>query len=57
MTTAHVQLLNMIKISIDQLANDETLSRRRTMRELIDIRNYILGALENIRNETSGETK
>jgi hypothetical protein len=57
MTTTHEQLLYMIKTSIDQLANDQTVPRRQTMRELIDIREYIQQAVENIRDETVGETK
>jgi len=57
MTTTHEQLLHMIKTSIDQLANDQTVPRRQTMRELIDIREYIQHAVENIRDETMGQTK
>jgi hypothetical protein len=57
MTTTHEQLLYMIKTSIDQLANDQTVPRRQTMRELIDIREYIQQAVENIRDETVGQTK
>jgi hypothetical protein len=57
MTTTHEQLLNLIKTSIDQLANDQDVPRRQTMRELIDIREYIQQAVENIRDETVGQTK
>jgi hypothetical protein len=57
MITTHEQLLNTIKTSIDQLANDQAVPRRQTMRELIDIREYIQQAVENIRDETVGQTK
>jgi uncharacterized protein (UPF0147 family) len=57
MTTTHEEMLNTIKITIDQLANDRSVPRRRTMRELIDIREYLQSATEIIRDETIGETK
>jgi hypothetical protein len=57
MTTTHEKLLNMIKTSIDELANDQAVPRRQTMRELIDLREYIQSAVEIIRNETIGETR
>jgi hypothetical protein len=53
----HKKLLNMIKRAIDRLANDQSVSRRQTMRELVDIREYLQSAVENIRDETSGGTK
>jgi hypothetical protein len=53
MTTTREKLLNMIKTSIDELANDETVQRRQTMRELIDVREYVHAAIENIRNENN----
>ena len=57
MTTTHEKLLNMIKTSIDQLANDQTVPRKQLMRELIDIREYIQSAVEIIRYEAIGEKK
>jgi len=57
MTTTHEQLLNTIKTTIDQLANDRSVPRRQTMRELIDIREYLQYAVEIIRDETNGGTK
>jgi Spy/CpxP family protein refolding chaperone len=53
MTATRAKLLNMIKTSIDQLGNDETVQRRQTMRELIDVREYLHAAIENIRNENN----
>jgi hypothetical protein len=57
MTITHEQLLNIIKTTIDQLANDGSVPRRQTMRELIDIREYLQYAVEIIRDETNGRTK
>jgi hypothetical protein len=55
MTITHEQLLNTIKTTIDQLANDRSVPRRQTMRELIDIREYLQYAVEIIRDETNPE--
>jgi len=34
MATTHEELLNTIKIAIDQLANDQSVPQRQTLREL-----------------------
>jgi len=57
MTTTHEELLDVIKIAIDQLANDQSVPHRQTIRELIDIREYLGSAIEIIRHETSGRAK
>jgi hypothetical protein len=54
-TVAHKELLNTIKTTIDQLADDCSVPRRQTMRELIDIREYLQSAVEIIRDETNGD--
>lgn len=56
MITTHENLLNTIKTSIDQLANDQTVPRKQTMRELINIREYIQGAVEIMRDESTVKT-
>jgi hypothetical protein len=55
--TTHEELLNTIKIAVDQLANDQSVTQRQTIRELIDIREYIGSAIEIIRHETTGRRK
>jgi len=55
--TTHEELLNTIKIAIDQLANDQGVTQKQTIRELIDIREYIGSAIEIIRHETAGRRK
>jgi hypothetical protein len=57
MITTHEELLNTIKIAIDQLANDQSVPQRQTIRELTDIREYIGSAIELIRPEPTGRTK
>ena len=57
MAATHEELLNTIKIAIDQLANDQSVTQRQTIRELIDIREYIGSAIEIIHNETTGRAK
>jgi hypothetical protein len=54
MTATHKDLLNTIKTAIDQLSNDQSVPRKQTMRELVDIREYLQSALEIIRDETNG---
>jgi hypothetical protein len=54
MTAPHKDLLNTIKTAIDQLSNDRSVPRKQTMRELVDIREYLQSALEIIRDETNG---
>ena len=55
--STHEETLNTIKIAIDQLANDQSVAQRQTIRELIDIREYIGSAIEIIRHETTGRRK
>ncbi len=57
MITTHENLLNTIKTSIDQLANDQTVPRKQTMRELINIREYIHAAVEIMRDEATPGTQ
>jgi hypothetical protein len=57
MITTHEELLNTIKIAIDQLANDQSVLQRQTIRELTDIREYIGSAIEIIRHEPTGRAK
>jgi hypothetical protein len=57
MTTTHEELLDTIKIAVDQLANDQSVPQRQTIRELVDIREYIGSAIDIIRHETTGRTK
>jgi hypothetical protein len=57
MTTTHEELLDTIKIAVDQLASDQSVPQRQTIRELVDIREYIGSAIEIIRHETTGRTK
>jgi hypothetical protein len=57
MTATHEELLNTIKIAIDQLGNDQSVPQRQTIRELIDIREYIGSAIEVIRHEAAGRAK
>jgi hypothetical protein len=57
MATTHEELLNTIKIAIDQLANDQSVPQRQTIRELIDIREYIGSAVEIIRHERIDRAK
>jgi hypothetical protein len=57
MATTHEELLNTIKIAIDQLANDQSVPQRQTLRELVNIREYIGLAIEIIRHETTGRAK
>jgi hypothetical protein len=53
-TVAHKELLNTIKTTIDRLADDVSVPRRQTMRELIDIREYLQSAVKFILDETNG---
>jgi hypothetical protein len=55
MITTHEELLNTIKVAIDQLANDQSVPQRQTIRELVDIREYLGSAIEIIRRETGAE--
>ena len=57
MTATHEELLDMLKVAIEQLANDQSVPQRQTIRELIDIREYIGSAIEIIHNETTGRAK
>jgi|GraSoi2013_115cm_1033766.scaffolds.fasta_scaffold462014_1 hypothetical protein len=57
MTTTHEELLDTIKIAIDQLANDQSVPQRQTIRELVDIREYLGSAIEIIRHETIDRAK
>jgi hypothetical protein len=57
MITTHEELLDTIKIAIDQLATDQSVPQRQTIRELTDIREYIGSAIEIIRHEPTGRTK
>jgi hypothetical protein len=55
MTVTHEELLDMIKVAIEQLANDQSVPQKQTIRELQDIREYIGSAIEIIHNETTAE--
>jgi uncharacterized protein YgfB (UPF0149 family) len=55
MTVTHEELLDMIKVAIEQLANDQSVPQKQTTRELQDIREYIGSAIEIIHHETTAE--
>ena len=55
MTATHEELLDMIKVAIEQLANDQSVPQRQTIRELQNIREYIGSAIEIIHDETTDE--
>jgi hypothetical protein len=57
MATAHDELLNTIKLAIDQLGKDESVPRRQIIRELIDIREYLGSTVDIIRHEAHGRAK
>ena len=38
MTTTHEELLDVIKVAIEQLANDQSVPQRQTIRELLRAR-------------------
>ena len=57
MATAHDELVNTVKIAIDRLGNDQSVPRKQTIRELIDIREYLGSTIDIIRHETNGRTK
>jgi hypothetical protein len=54
MASAHDELLNTIKLAIDQLGKDESVPRRQTLRELIDLREYLGSTVDIIRHHASG---
>jgi hypothetical protein len=49
----HEEQLNMIKAAIKQLANDNSVPQRQTIRELEEIQKYIESAIPNVNNETA----
>ena len=55
MTATHEELLDMLKVAIEQLANDQSVPQRQTIRELQNIREYIGSAVKIIHDETTAE--
>ena len=55
MTVTHEELLDMIKVAIEQLANDQSVPQKQTVRELQNIQEYIGSAIEIIHDETTAE--
>jgi hypothetical protein len=52
MTTTHEELLDMIKVAIEQLANDQSVPQTQTVRELQSLREHIGSTIEIIHDET-----
>ena len=55
MTATHEELLDMLKVAIEQLANDQSVPQKQTVRELQNIQEYIGSAIEIIHDETTVE--
>jgi hypothetical protein len=53
MATTHEELLEAIKIAIDRLASDQSVPQKQTIRELVNVREYIGSAIELMRRETN----
>jgi hypothetical protein len=54
-TMTHEERLNMIKAAIKQLANDDSVPQRQTLRELKDIRSHIGSAIDTLNGRMMGD--
>jgi hypothetical protein len=54
-TMTHEERLNMIKAAIKQLANDDSVPQRQTLRELKDIRSHIGSAIDKLNGKMMGD--